>query len=290
MTTSILDETWREARGRGKRAVARLARRVLPRTTVSLAHVEPGLRLTVSLRRHVMFWSGGLARFEPYTVRALRAAVGPGDTVFDVGANIGFFATLLSRLVGPDGRVLACEPEPENQALLRRNLDRNGCGNVALVGSAIGPEPGIARFSLDEATGATGHLGDSPTAGELAVGTGKVRLIETPVETIDSLCDRLGAAPDVIKMDIEGGEIDALAGATRTLRDRRPVVVTELACEAGAEVVRLLDARGYAIWDLETGRAVAPGDHPFMAVAVHRDDAATARAERIRRAVADPTA
>src|SRR4051812_45689602 len=89
-----LIDTWRQARGSGKKTVARLARRVLPRSTVSLPHVEPNLRLTVNLRRHVMFWTGGLDRFEPASVRVLRAAIRPGDIVYDVGANIGFFSTL----------------------------------------------------------------------------------------------------------------------------------------------------------------------------------------------------
>jgi FkbM family methyltransferase len=281
MSPMTLAETWRTARGRGKKAVARLARRVLPRTTLTLAHVEPGLSLTVNLRRHVMFWSGGLARFEPFTVAALRAAVRPGDAVFDVGANIGFFSTLLSRLAGPEGRVFAFEPEPENQAMLRANLDANACGNVTLVACALGARPGTATFSLDEATGATGHLGGEPTAGELAVGTGKVRLIETPVETIDGLSDRLGAVPDVIKMDIEGGEIHALAGAADTLARHRPVVLSELTGKEGAGVVRLLDEHGYTMWDLESGRPVAPGDHPFMIVAIPTERVGGDRARRV---------
>ncbi|MEJ7638765.1 MAG: hypothetical protein WKF75_12515 [Singulisphaera sp.] len=75
MTSVAFAQTWMQARGRGKTVVARMARRVIPRTTVSLAHVEPDVRLTVNLRRHVMFWTGGLAKFEPYSVRVLRAAV-----------------------------------------------------------------------------------------------------------------------------------------------------------------------------------------------------------------------
>lgn len=285
MTSRTLATTWRNARGSGKKVVARLARRVLPRTTLTLAHVEPGLRLTVNLRRHLMFWSGGLARFEPFTVKALRAAVRPGDTVFDVGANIGFFSTLLSRLVGPDGKVLAFEPEPENLALLRANLAANGCRNVTVEPCAVGAWPGTATFSLDEATGSTGHLGSEATAGEMAVGTGKVRLIETRVETIDGLADRLGAVPDVIKMDIEGGEVRALAGATETLAKSRPVVLSELAGDDGADVVRFLDDHAYRMWDLESGEEVGPGRHPFMVVAIPRERADDALAGRVRHAL-----
>src|SRR4051794_15905847 len=213
---SLID-TWRQARGNGKKTMARLARRVLPRSTVSLSHIEPGVRLTVNLRRHVMFWSGGLARFEPSSVNILRAAVERGDVVFDVGSNIGFFTTLFSRWVGSEGCVVAVEPEPENLALLRRNLDSNHCGNVVVCDCAVGPEEGLAHFSLDQATGATGHLGRSATAGEVAVGTGKVRIIETRVETIDHLVECSPAPPQVVKMDIEGGELQALLGATRML-------------------------------------------------------------------------
>lgn len=278
-----LQNTWQAARGRGKQAVARLARRVLPRRNLTLPHVEPDLTLSVNLRRHVMFWSGGLERFEPFTVATLRAAVRPGDIVFDVGANIGFFSTLLSRLVGRRGRVLAFEPEPENLDMLRWNLDANDCGNVTILPCALGAETGTATFSLDEATGSTGHLGGEPTAGELAVGTGKVRLIRTPVETIDGVVERYGAAPDVIKMDIEGGEIDALAGATETLNRQRPVVLSELAGDRGSDVVAFLDRLGYRMWNLESGLPVAPGACPFMVVAVHADRLADDRAARVFR-------
>ncbi len=280
-----LTETLKDARGLGKKAVARLARKVLPKTTITLTHVDPGLKLTVNLRRHVMFWSGGLARFEPFTVKALRAVVEPGDTVYDVGANVGFFATLLSRLVGASGQVLAFEPEPENLTLLRANLDQNQCRNVTVEACALGETPGTAIFSLDEATGSTGHLGGEPTAGELAVGTGKVRLIETRVETIDVVSERLGVVPKVIKMDIEGGEIHALRGARETLTRSRPLVLSELACEQGADVVRFLDGLDYRLWDLETGRMVRPGDHPFMVVAVPAESVDGDRAQRVIKAL-----
>jgi FkbM family methyltransferase len=287
MNPTTLSETLRGARGRGKKAVARLARRVLPPTTVTLNHVEPGLRLTVNLRRHVMFWSGGLRRFEPYTVRALRAAVRPGDTVFDAGANIGFFSTLLSRWVGPSGRVLAFEPEPENLALLRRNVAANGCENVEVVPCALGAEPGTATFSVDESTGSTGHLGDDPTAGEVAVGTGKVRLIEMAVGTIDAMVACDGLAPEVIKMDIEGGEIDALQGASRTLAEHGPIVFSELSGDAGARVITFFRARRYLLWDLEGGREVGPGDVPFMVVALPDRSVEGERGLAVREALAD---
>ena len=89
------------------------------------------------------------------------------------------------------------------------------------------------HFSLDEATGSTGHLGETATAGESAVGTGKVQVIPTDVETIDGLVADYSVKPNVIKMDIEGGEAQALEGASRTVAECRPVVVSELTGDGG---------------------------------------------------------
>jgi FkbM family methyltransferase len=278
-----LVKVWHEARGEGKKTVARLARRVLPRRHVCLKHVEPGLRLTVSLRRHVMFWSGGLARYEPLTVGVLRAAVETGDWVLDIGSNIGFFTTLFSRWVGPEGRVLAVEPEPENLALLRQNIENNACDNVIVSPFAVGAAPGVARFSLDDATGATGCLGEAVTAGERAVGTGRVRLMETHVETIDRLAARHKAVPRVVKMDIEGGELEALRGAPSLLAEDRPIIVSELT--GGPEAAALLRSHGYRMWDVESGRPVEDGHLPFLVVAIAGEALEDERSLKIRRAL-----
>ncbi|WP_406700360.1 FkbM family methyltransferase [Singulisphaera sp. Ch08] len=262
-----------------------MARRILPRTTIRLSHVEPGVTLKVNLRRHVMFWSQGLARFEPSTVRAIRAAIGEGDQVLDVGANIGFFSTLLSRWVGDGGRVLAVEPEVENRRLLRANLESNGCRNVTICECAVGSTPGIAEFSIDAATGATGRLGAEPTASEIAVGTGKVQVVETRVETLDSLCEVYQITPAFVKIDIEGDEIKALEGATRILRTARPIIVSELSGLGGSEVISLLSRENYRMWDLETSQSVGPEDRPFMVVAIPEEQEQGERARKIKAAI-----
>ena len=285
VTPSIRRETWERVRGRGRRAVARAARAVLPGAVVRLEHVEPGLSLRVDLRRNVMFWSRGLARFEPEAVRVLRAAVEPGGVAFDVGANVGFFATLLARRIGPGGRVVAVEPDPDNLRLLRRNLEENGLENATVVDCAIGASRGVADFTLDAATGATGRLGQGPTAGELAVGSGRIEVVPTRVETIDALAGELGLTPDLLKIDIEGGEARALAGAARTLEMARPVIVSEVSGEESGDALELLRRARYDLWDLEAAAPVAEGDRPFMVLAVPAEAAGTPRARRIETAL-----
>jgi FkbM family methyltransferase len=282
---AILERAWQRSKGRGRRALARMARRVLPDATVSLAHVEEGVRLRVHLRRNVMFWSGGLARYEPQCVRVLRAAVAPGDVVLDVGANIGFYTMLLSRWVGPAGLVLAVEPDPENVALLRRNLAENRGDNVQVCPHAVGARPGPGLFSRDRATGATGHVGRSATAGELAVGTGRVQVVSTRVETLDELADGRGVVPALVKLDIEGSEAQALEGAGRTLAEHRPVIVSEVSGEGARRVLEILRGAGYRAWDLETSRPVDRGSTPFMVVAVPGEAVASARGRGILEAL-----
>lgn len=279
-TDSRIANRWSGIRGQGRRVVAKLARRVLPNLTVSLAHVEPELRLRVSVRRNVMFWSGGLARYETECVRILRACVEPGDSVMDIGANIGFFTTLLSRWAGPQGRVAAVEPDAENLRLLRSNVSVNHCDNVAVVPRAIGAKTGNATFSRDHATGATGHLGSTPTAGETAVGRRRVDLVPIEVETLDSLAADLGGRIAVVKIDIEGGESAALAGATQTLAQHRPFILSELGGEGGRDAANLLRTCGYLLWDAESGRPVSTDDAPFLVLAIPEEQLETDRGRR----------
>lgn len=278
VTTSIRRlQTW------GKRTVGRVARGVLPHQTLTLRHVEPGLQLRVDLKRNLMFWWGGLSRFEPYSVAVFRAVIEPGDTIIDVGANVGFFTTLFSRLTGPHGRVVSFEPDPDNLTLLRANVAALGePSNVMILAAAVGAEPGTASFSLDQATGATGHLGADSTLGGTLYGDGKPHLLTIPVETIDGVVERQGVAPALIKLDIEGGEFPALRGASATLPTNKPVVMAELGGEEGPRAMQLLLDHGYRVWNLETGEpAFSAEAHPAMIVALHQSAIDSSRSRRV---------
>jgi FkbM family methyltransferase len=134
----------------------------------------------------------------------------PGDTVLDVGANVGYYTLLASVLVGGGGRVHAFEPEPRNAGFLRRHVQINGRGNVHVVQAAVSDVAGTARFDFGSGTG-TGRLAQS---GALEVRT--VRL--------DDYCAEHGLAPAAIKIDVEGAEMSVLQGARETLRRHLPVL------------------------------------------------------------------
>lgn len=164
----------------------------------------------------------------------LRAFVGLGSTVVEIGADIGAHTVAFSRLVGPDGQVVALEPQKEVFALLQRNVARTGLGNVSLHNAAAGRVAGemkVPRLDNEahvKAGAAPASGGD--TAGEAA-----------QIVPIDSL--EL-AACHLVKLDAAGMGAEILAGMKETIAKRRPVLFVE--CNAVADGVGLLTAIG---WD-----------------------------------------
>lgn len=152
-----------------------------------------------------------------YDEREIRKFLRSGDVCFDVGAHIGYYSLLFSRWVEPTGRVYSYEPVPFTHSFLRRNLQHNRTSNVVVEQIAIGDASGFVRMS----TVPDGRLGWSNVndSGEL----------ETWCTTIDAEVERLGLEHlDFIKMDVEGYEMRAWEGATRTIKQMRPKAMFEV--------------------------------------------------------------
>lgn len=154
--------------------------------------------------------------------KALEQHVRTGHSVLDVGANVGFFAVISARLVGPTGRVLAFEPVPENAALVRRNARLNGFGNVDVIEKAVSDVNGTGELVLAEYSG--GAALSTAAAPPDAAGSIEVELV-----TIDAAVAKGEIPPpDVVKIDVEGVELAVLRGMSETLRHQRPVVICEI--------------------------------------------------------------
>jgi FkbM family methyltransferase len=163
-----------------------------------------------------------LGTAEPDMQAALKALIRPGMTVYDIGANVGFISIIAAHLVGPKGRVVAFEPLPSNARQIKYNASLNNFSHVAVREEALGNQEGQACFQVtDFAT--TGRLENGVVnkekRGELVV----------TVRRLDTVITEAGITPpDLIKMDVEGAEVDVLAGASRTLATARPVMLIEL--------------------------------------------------------------
>jgi FkbM family methyltransferase len=160
-------------------------------------------------------------RYEPNESAALLRVLRPGQVVVDVGANIGYFTSLMARRVGMHGRVLAIEPDPGNLALLRANVARNRHHNVEVCPCAVGAIAGTA--TLYQSRWNKGNHRLAPDTRE-----GHRRTITVPIETLDRLVAQHGVSRiDVVKMDVEGYEPGVFAGMQSTLARDRPVILTE---------------------------------------------------------------
>ncbi len=157
---------------------------------------------------------------EPVQTEKFVRHVRPGHVLFDIGANVGYYTLLGSRLVGTAGIVVAVEPTPRNVAYLWRHLRLNNACNTKIIAAACSDEITLAHFH-DRGNASEGHLTFGPGG---APGTMQTTTALVPAVTVDMIVDRLGVAPDVIKLDVEGAELAVLKGASQTLRRRKPEI------------------------------------------------------------------
>lgn len=180
-----------------------------------------------------------LGTYEHDKVEKVRAHVKPGAVAFDIGANAGYYTLLLSRLVGPTGRVVAFEPLPENVANLTHHVHVNGLSNCEVIAAAVSDRTGLAGF----------RTAASNSMGSLSERDADFRI---PTLTLDDAVESLGLpAPDFVKMDVEGAEALVFAGARRLLRERScPWFVALHGADAARGTLQILREEGYRARDL----------------------------------------
>lgn len=166
--------------------------------------------------------------WEMWTTELMQQLVRPGMTVVDAGANLGYFTLLLADLVGPEGRVLAFEPNPLIARRLRQSVAVNGfAGRTTIEEVALGDD--------EREVGLTVPAGEPKNAHVVPAGEGDVQV----------RCHRLdshGVLPDFIKIDVEGAERAVWRGMTGILTARKPLtVVMEFVLDRYAEPGLFLD-------------------------------------------------
>ena len=214
-------------------AIALLGREAKPRTIIR--GLASGYRILVSPTENLGYLLGTA---EPHLQRIIREYVGSGDTVYDIGANMGYISLSLAKRVGARGRVIAFEPVPQNVHLLRRNLEDNKLTNVELLAVAASDTSGEAVIRIAENLSMASLIWHrhNPSAVELVIKT----------VVIDNLVDA-GQLPEprFVKIDVEGAEGQVLQGMRRTVAKARPVLFVECS-DAGRETTwRLLSELGY---------------------------------------------
>lgn len=201
-------------------------------------------------------------RYERPEQRVLWNQLTAGSIFVDVGAHIGFYTLLAAKRVGPEGRVVSFEPDPDTHARLVRNVDAN---------PDLSPKIRLFEFAVSDSAGPAhiyrGTLGNM--GGNTLAPTEGVSAMPIETTTLDQVFsdEALDPARAVVKIDVEGHEIEALHGFRRTLSGpAKPVLVVEVADalqrRAGAsseQLVRELESFGYRLFEIGR-RGLAPLD------------------------------
>ena len=156
--------------------------------------------------------------YEPHVEATLDRLLRPGDVFVDVGANIGYHTVRASHSVGPSGRVVAVEANPENARLIAHTIGVNAMTNVELVPVALSANRGHVVFGT--------HVGSNGGFLNLASSSGQGTLVPT------FAMDDIGLEQvSVVKIDVEGAEALVIDGASEIIRRERPSFVMEFSLE-----------------------------------------------------------
>jgi FkbM family methyltransferase len=186
-------------------------------------------------------------RYEDDAQTAIAAALEPGMTAVDVGANSGLLTLFMRRAVGAGGRVLSIDPSSEACERVRQQLAANGFDNVDVVTAALGERDGVERYFHAEI-----GIGALPATDRQHTTDASE---EVHVTSLDALLAERGAGEvGFVKIDTDGAELGVLRGARRTIERDHPVLLFEIngpgLARRGhdpAELGELLDELGYDV-------------------------------------------
>ena len=190
--------------------------------------------------------------YEMGVTEALWRLTEPGDLAIDVGANIGYTASILGVRVGRTGKVICFEPQPSVFESLAKNVEMwepdSRCGSFALHQTALGCESGLALLHVNES-----FRTNRGTAwiSEQVKPSPNIQTIEVPIQSLDNLLDE-NETIGIMKIDVQGYELNVLKGMARFL-DRRAVRDIIFEEEAGfpTPTHEFLKSKGYSIFGLQ---------------------------------------
>lgn len=204
-----------------------------------------GYKIELDMKKEKSRWLG---TYEPELEQALINHVKPGMVAYDVGANIGYVTMWLSKFVGLAGKVYCFEPLPANAKRIRANIALNQLANVVLFEAAV----------IDREKPVIFHEHDSVGMGKAEGSAGRTdqdykNSFEVRGLCLDDLVYSEGIpAPSIIKIDIEGGEVLALPGMLRLLREEKPILMMELHGPESERVTwDLLTGNGYSLYSMQ---------------------------------------
>ncbi len=189
--------------------------------------------------------------YEPHVTAVFRERLRPGMQVVDIGANIGYFTMLSASLVGPSGGVLAVEPNPECVKLLEASRRENSFDNVDVIQAAAGQELGLLVLNRSYSNAMT-----SPTPSDVGA---LIASTTVPSVRLDDLIADTTKI-DLVKVDVEGAEYNALFGMRATLERCHPAIVSEFSPDMMPGISGV-NGRQYLGFFIELGYRISVIEH-----------------------------
>lgn len=228
--------------------------------------IYPKLAEVDGLKLHLDSTMGFIspANYKKAVAKILKQEVKPGDTILDLGANTGYFTCLMAKIAGAEGKVFAFEPDPDNIAILKRNVAENSLKNITIVPMAVSDESGELKLFKN---GVHSSVGFDPFPG--------AKNSDTIIIKVVRLDDFFKEEVSLIKMDIIGSEAKALAGMKKLLENNPNIKIVSAFCPAFLEesgsnpesYIKDIIGLGFKAYDITEGE-MAPlnvGDIPAFA-------------------------
>ena len=238
---------WPFPRGKG---LPRFLKPFLKSSVPVWVQVEPGVRMQLDdsdLIARVILETGS---WDEDTWLAMAQHLTPGATFVDIGAHDGYCSLKAARVVGPSGRVIAVEPNPEMLTILRKNIEASQAKDILVVPMACADKEGtLTLFAASQSnTGSTSLSQANATQYGLVE-----KSYQVPVRTLDAILREAAVSRvDVVKIDVEGAEQLVLSGALDTIKRFRPAVLIELddlllapMGSSASAITEFLSAQGY---------------------------------------------
>lgn len=212
-------------------------------------------------RVYLLMVRAGLMQKKYPEIFFLKKIIQPGFTCIDIGANLGYYSTILSRLVGAAGKVLAVEPVPMFQEIWKQNVKLSGVSNLTMWPYALGGQNTRIKMGTPERDGLLHH---GMTKIVSSAKDSYARTYDVEMKIPDELFINLNRL-DFIKCDVEGYEFQVFHHMQETLRKFKPVVQTELNGAQNRQQVRaLFTGIGYGMYILSPNQTLLPCDDVLL--------------------------
>jgi FkbM family methyltransferase len=220
-----------------------------------LKHHYTGFSFVLNSYYHKGYWYWGLKR-EYSTIQNFYKIIKNGDYVIEVGGHIGYFSTLYSNIIGPDGKLDVFEPSGENLKYLKKNVSLmtpNLSKIVSIIEKGVGNENVFLDFYIDPITGQNNSFvkdfeGFYDNRKYSAEKNAKLLTVKVPVIRIDDYLQNKSNYPNFIKIDVEGFEFNVIIGAKNTIEKYKPSLMIEIQKDEN-EIISYFLSIGYNIFN-----------------------------------------